>query len=138
MRFATPCHHSPSLQNFRAICNATSVVAFIASSTLVHGLPSMDSHPQTSIHGCSSTDFHPPTSVQHCSSPSMRCIFQIVCTTYIRIQYHILQTISNALNFYKILGHGTTPCPQMIKALSLSQSQGISYKATHNHLSQFL
>jgi len=39
---------------------------------------------------------------------------------------------------YKILGHGTTPCPQMMKALPLSQSQGINYEVTHDHLSRFL
>ncbi len=38
---------------------------------------------------------------------------------------------------YKILGHGTTPCPRMMKALPFNQSQGFNYEVTHNHLSQF-
>ncbi len=35
------------------------------------------------------------------------------------------------------MGHGTTPCPWMMRALLLSQSQGIKYEITHNHLSWF-
>ncbi len=31
-----------------------------------------------------------------------------------------------------------TPCPWMMRAQLLNQSQGISYEATHNHLSRFL
>jgi hypothetical protein len=36
------------------------------------------------------------------------------------------------------VGHGTTPCPRMMKTLRVSQNQGISYEVTHNHLSRFL
>ncbi len=43
--------------------------------------------------------------------------------------------VSSALYYYKILGHGIRPCPRMIRALPFSQSQGINYKITHNHLS---
>ncbi len=46
--------------------------------------------------------------------------------------------VASALYCYKILGHGITPCPRMMRALPLNQSQGISYKITHNHLSRFL
>jgi hypothetical protein len=46
--------------------------------------------------------------------------------------------VSSALYYYKILEHGTTPCPRMMRALSLSQNQGINYEVTHNHLSRFL
>ncbi len=38
----------------------------------------------------------------------------------------------------KILRHGTAPCLRMMKTLALSQSQGIRYKVTHNHLNRFL
>jgi len=34
--------------------------------------------------------------------------------------------------------HGTTPCPEMMKALSFSESPNISYEVTQNPLSQFL
>ncbi len=68
-------------------------------------------------------------------------VHNIIFTFYV----HILTTIGNARNnicpvlyCYKFWGHGTTPCPQMMKALSLSQSQGISYEVTHNHLNRFL
>jgi len=46
--------------------------------------------------------------------------------------------LASAVYYHKILGHGTTPCPWMMKALPLSQSPGISYKITHNPLSRFL
>jgi len=39
---------------------------------------------------------------------------------------------------YKILGHGITPCPRMMKALSFNDNQGINYEVTHNHSSRFL
>jgi hypothetical protein len=74
-------------------------------------LPSTNYHPQTSIH-------RRPSIVVH-------------------IWYYIFQTISNALYCYKILGHGTTWCPRMMRALPLSRSRNISYKITHNHLSWF-
>ncbi len=34
------------------------------------------------------------------------------------------------------MGHGTTPCPRMMRALLLIQNQGISYEVTHNPLNQ--
>jgi hypothetical protein len=61
--------------------------------------------PQMSIHWYPSINVHPPTFIHHCSSSSM---------------LRILQTVYSALYFYKILGHGTTPCPWMMRALSLS------------------
>ncbi len=94
--------------------------------------------PPTFIHRSSSTNVRPPMSIRRYSSSSMHCILQIVCIMYICIQYRILQTVSSALYFYKILGHGITPCLWMMKALLFNQSQGINYEVTHNHLSQFL
>jgi hypothetical protein len=44
-------------------------------------------------HTSTSIPFHPPTSICYLSSPSTCRIFQIICITYIRIRYHILQTI---------------------------------------------
>jgi hypothetical protein len=52
--------------------------------------------------------------------------------------YVVLGLYSYVLYCYKILGHGTTPCPWMMRALSLKQSPGISYEVTHNPLSQYL
>jgi hypothetical protein len=57
---------------------------------------------------------------------------------YIRIQYRIFQIVSSVLYWYKILGHGTTPCLWMMRTLLLSQSQGISYEVAQYHLSWFL
>jgi hypothetical protein len=94
--------------------------------------------PSNFVHQRSSIDVHPLTSVRCCSFPSTHRILQIICTTYICSQYHIFQTISNVLYFYKNLGHGTTPCLQIMKALSFSQRQSISYETTCNHLSRFI
>jgi hypothetical protein len=46
--------------------------------------------------------------------------------------------VGRVLYYCKILGHGTTPCPRMMRALSLIQSQDISYEVTHNPLNQYL
>jgi hypothetical protein len=40
--------------------------------------------------------------------------------------------VASALYCYKILGHGTTPCPWMMKALPFNQSQSISYEVTQS------
>jgi len=101
-------------------------------------LTSIYPRPSTFIHRLPSINVCPSMSVRRCSSLSMRHILQIICTMYIRIKYRILQIISSALYFYKILGHGTTPCPQMMRALLLNQSQSINYEVTHNHLKWFL
>jgi hypothetical protein len=45
---------------------------------------------------------------------------------------------TSALYCYKFLGHGTTTCPWMMRALPFIQGQGINYKVAHNHLSRFL
>jgi len=49
-----------------------------------------------------------------------------------------LNFVASAVYYHKILGHGPTPCPRMMKTLLLNQSPGISYKITHNPLSRFL
>jgi len=46
--------------------------------------------------------------------------------------------VVSSLYCYKILGHGTTSCLQMMRALPLSQSPSINYEVTHNPLSRFL
>jgi len=46
--------------------------------------------------------------------------------------------VASALYCYKILGHGTTPCPWMMRALLLSQSPSMSYEVTPHPLNQFL
>jgi hypothetical protein len=46
--------------------------------------------------------------------------------------------VVKVLYYYKIVGHGTTPCPRTMKVLLLIQSQGMSYKVTHNLLNQYL
>ncbi len=45
------------------------------------------------IRQCPYGPFHPPTSIHRRSFPLTRCILQIICIVYIRIRYHILQTI---------------------------------------------
>jgi hypothetical protein len=50
-------------------------------------------YPPTSIHQCPPINVCPPMSVRRHSSSSMHHIFQIILTTYIRIRYHILQTV---------------------------------------------
>ncbi len=44
----------------------------------------------------------------------------------------------SVLYCYKLLGHGTTQCPRMMKALPFSQSPGINYEIKHNPLSRLL
>jgi hypothetical protein len=46
--------------------------------------------------------------------------------------------IVSVVYYHKILGHGTTPCPQMMIALPFNQSPRINYEVTHNPLSRFL
>jgi hypothetical protein len=94
---------------------------------------------------------------------SMRCLFDF-CSTFVQPSLDIRLTsvrclfiaghfqrriiflnctlsynfVASVVYYHKILGHGTTPCPRMMKALPLSQSPNISYEVTHNPLSQFL
>jgi hypothetical protein len=54
-----------------------------------------------------SSPFHPPMSIRCYSSPSTRHILQIICTMYIRIRYHIFQTVcmyflKSYIGFFKI------------------------------------
>jgi hypothetical protein len=52
--------------------------------------------------------------------------------------YFVFELCNWVLYCYKILGHGTTPCPWMKRAVPLKQSPGISYEITHNPLNRFL
>jgi hypothetical protein len=106
-------------------------------------------NPTPFIYWHSFANLYPPMSVCRHSTPLTRCIFQIICITYICIWYLSITVIFNfigcvknfvasVLYYYKILGLGTTPCLRMMKARLLNKSQGISYEVTHNHLSGFL
>jgi hypothetical protein len=57
--------------------------------------------------------------------PTTHCIIRIVF-------------LASVVYYHKILGHKTTPCPRMMRALPLGQNLGISYEVTHNCLSRFL
>jgi hypothetical protein len=91
-----------------------------------------------SVHRCPLTNVCASMSACHRSSLLTHCIVQIICIAYKSIWYRIFQTVSSDLYYYKILGYGTTVCPRMMKALSVGQSQGISYNVTHNHVNQFI
>jgi hypothetical protein len=50
----------------------------------------------------------------------------------------LYSSITGVLYWYKILGHGTTPCPRMMRAILLNQSPSINCEVTHNPSSRFL
>ncbi len=119
----------------------------------IHKRPSTDVRPQMSVHRCPSTnvrppmfvhkrpstDVHPPMFVHKRPSIDVRPLpFIPVDIIYYSNCMLCWNFVTNVLYYYKILGHGTTPCRQMMKALPLNQSQGINYEITHNHLSRFL
>ncbi len=85
-------------------------------STSIHRRPFMDFRPLTSVHWLSSTDICPLTSIHRLSSTDIHS------SLFIPVNNHILQTLSSALYFYKILGHGATPCPRMMKTQPLNHS----------------
>ncbi len=56
------------------------------------------------------------------------CVLELLPFILVNASYssnHMLcqNFVVSALYYYKILGHGTTPCPWMMKALPLNQSQ---------------
>ncbi len=99
------CHHHnhrPSLLLFVEIivvavhCSCysrplPSIVYCSSINVIVHHCPSH--FRPMSVSFCLSNLFCPRMSVRRCSSSSTCRIFLIVCITYIRTQYHILQTI---------------------------------------------
>jgi len=106
-------------------------------------------HPQTSV--LCPTVLHPTS----CCTPILRpiilkyyalqsyvlpfCHPAILCDVRIFKTVHCVRLfVTSALYRYKILGHGTTPCPRMMRALPLIQSQGINYEVTHIPLNQYL
>jgi hypothetical protein len=103
----------------------------------VHQRPFVRFHPFSpfsSTNVCSSSFIRPtpfvhwhPSIVVH---PHRRTVFlnHILCSNF----------VASALYYYKILGHGTTPCPQMMRALPFNQIQNMSYKVTHNHLFELM
>ncbi len=106
------CHHRSSQMTSIAI---PSNVRQLPSN--VHQHPSVRPLPSTNI----------------CSSP-----FILVNVSYSSNRILCYNFVTSVLYCYKILVHGTRPCPWMMRTLPLNQNQGISYKVTHYHLNRFL
>jgi hypothetical protein len=136
--FSFACHHHRVCgcgSLCRVVIDVVAVRSIRCPSTSVWPIPSIQ--PIPSIRPLPSTNVRPSMFIRCRPSLLTHHILQIVCTIYILIWYCILQTVSIALYCYKILRHRTTPCLRMMRALPLSQNQGISYEVTHNHSSWF-
>ncbi len=161
-RFAMwhPSHgYPPSLQSSQAICNAMSLLAIVIEFWAIYSVVSslaiaiellgdLQRHSSRWRHQCPSMSFCPRAFIHRlsfiaiCSLPFILidALYSSNCMYYVHV--YLIPYSSNHIQcfvfFYKILGHGKTPCPQMMRTNTTQLELSISYGATYSHLSQFL